>query len=115
MISIVFSTRENNEKHIEHIKSTCGVHKMEVIQYVNDGEYSLTELYNKALTETTNNIVVFCHDDILFETKNWGRKILKHFKRNPDYGIIGIAGSRELPSSGKWWVSSCYRSACYRC
>jgi len=103
MISIVFSTRENNEKHIEHIKSTCGVHKMEVIQYVNDGEYSLTELYNKALTETTNNIVVFCHDDILFETKNWGRKILKHFKRNPDYGIIGIAGSRELPSSGKWW------------
>ena len=103
MISVIYSTREDNQKHLQHIKDTCGVHKMEVIQYINNGEYSLTELYNKALQETTNNIVVFCHDDIIFETKNWGRKILKHFKRNPQFGIIGIAGSTFLPKSGKWW------------
>jgi len=47
--------------------------------------------------------VVFCHDDIIFETKNWGNKILKHFKRNPEYGILGVAGSTYLPKSGKWW------------
>lgn len=103
MISVIYSTREDNQKHLQHIKDTCGVHKMEVIQYINNGEYSLTELYNKALQETTNNIVVFCHDDIIFETNNWGRKILKHFKRNPEYGILGVAGSTYLPKSGKWW------------
>ena len=104
MISVVFSTREDNEKHIEHIKKTSGIHKgIEVIQYINNGEYSLTQLYNKALKETTNDIVVFCHDDIIFETNNWGKKLLKSFTKNKEYGIIGIAGSRELPISGQWW------------
>ena len=98
MISVVFSTREGNEKHIEHIKKTSGIHKgIEVIQYINNGEYSLTQLYNKALKETTNDIVVFCHDDIIFETKNWGKKLLKSFTKNEEYGIIGLAGSREIP------------------
>ena len=100
MISVVFSTRVDNQKHIEHIKKTSGIHKgLEVIQYINNGEYSLTELYNKALKETTNDIVVFCHDDIIFETNNWGNKILKHFKRNPEYGILGKAGTKYMPKS----------------
>ena len=104
MISVVFSTREDNPKHIEHIKNTSGIHKgLEVKQYINNGEYSLTELYNKALKETTNKIVVFCHDDIIFDTKNWGKKLLKVMEKNSEYGIVGIAGSRELPSSAKWW------------
>jgi glycosyltransferase involved in cell wall biosynthesis len=104
MISVVFSTREENPKHKEHIMKTSGIHKgLEVIQYINNGEYSLTEIYNRALKETTNDIVVFCHDDIIFETNNWGNKILNHFKRNSDYGVIGKAGTKYMPSSGRWW------------
>ena len=104
MISVIFSTRENKQSHIDHIKKTSGLGKnIEVIQYINDGEFGLTELYNKALKETTNDIVVFCHDDIIFDTKNWGKKLLRVMNKNPEYGIVGIAGSRELPSSGKWW------------
>jgi GT2 family glycosyltransferase len=104
MISVIFSTRENKQSHIEQIKKTSGIYKgLEVIQYINDGEFGLTELYNKALKETTNNIVVFCHDDIIFETKNWGNKLLRVMKKNPEFGIVGIAGSREVPVSGQWW------------
>ena len=103
MISVIYSTREDNQKHLQHIKDTCGVHKMEVIQYINNGEYSLTELYNKALQETTNNIVVFCHDDIIFETKNWGKRLLKNFKENEEYGVIGIAGTTDIDETGRWW------------
>ena len=32
-----------------------------------------------------------------------GSKILKHFKRNNHYGILGVAGSVSLPKSAKWW------------
>tara|TARA_Y100000385_G_scaffold80315_1_gene81888 strand:+ start:9571 stop:11208 length:1638 start_codon:yes stop_codon:yes gene_type:complete len=104
MISVVFSTRKDNQPHIEHIKKSSGLgNKIEVIQYVNDGEFGLTELYNRALKETTNNIVVFCHDDIIFDTKNWGTKLLRVMKKNPEFGIVGIAGSREVPVSGQWW------------
>ena len=107
MISVIYSTKENKDSHIEHIRKTSGIHKgIEVIQYINNGKYSLTEIYNKALKETTNNIVVFCHDDIIFETKNWGKKLLKLYEKNTEYGIIGIAGSREMPVSGKWWENS---------
>ena len=104
MISVVFSTRQDNPNHIEHIKKTSGIHKgLEVIQYINNGEFSLTEIYNKALKETTNDIVVFCHDDIIIETSNWGNKIINHFRRNNEYGIIGKAGTKYMPKSGMWW------------
>ena len=105
MISVVYSSRKDNQSHIEHINKTSGIHKgLEVIQYINDGEFSLTEIYNKALKETNNDIVVFLHDDVLLETKQWGNKLLKTFEKNPEYGIIGVAGTKYLPESGQWWV-----------
>lgn len=102
MISIVYCTREHKPEHSEHLKKTCGLPKAEVIEYVNNGE-GLTKVYNKFLKETKYDIVVFCHDDIEIRTKNWGEKLLKHYKRNPEFGILGVAGSKELQSSGKWW------------
>ena len=48
----------------------------------------------------------FSHDDITFDTKNWGKKLLRVINKNPDFGIVGIAGSRELPKSGKWWENN---------
>jgi GT2 family glycosyltransferase len=103
MISVIYCTRESNPNHTKHIEETSGLHKnIEVIEIVNNGE-SLTKAYNRGLKQAKNDIVVFCHDDILIETKQWGRKLLKHFDRNKDYGIIGVAGSKYLPESGKWW------------
>ena len=103
MISVVFSTKSDKPRFIEDVKKTSGVHKIEVIQIINDGEMSLTEAYNKGLKQTTNNIVVFCHDDIIFDTKNWGRKLKSIFDKNPNYGIIGIAGTTDLVD-GRWWT-----------
>ena len=103
MISIVYCTRETNPKHKEHLIKTSGLHKnVEVIEIVNNGE-SLTSAYNRGYKQSKYDIVVFCHDDILVETKQWGRKLLKHFDRNEEYGIIGVAGSKYMPLSGKWW------------
>ena len=103
MISVVYCTRESNPKHTEHIIKTSGLHKhIEVIEIINNGE-SLTSAYNRGYKQAKNDIVVFCHDDILIETKQWGKKLKKHFDREEKYGIIGVAGSKYLPKSGKWW------------
>ena len=102
-LSVVFSSKIINKDFIELIKATSGVHKLEVLPYENPGKYSLSEVYNMALKEATNDIIVFCHDDIKFDTRNWGRKILNHYKRNSDYGILGVAGTRFMPESGRWW------------
>lgn len=103
MISIGFSTKEINQDFINHLREYCGLHKVEIIPFENKGTHSLTEAYNIIMEKATNDIVVLCHDDIYFEKKNWGNKILKHFKRNPEYGILGVAGSKYLPKSGMWW------------
>jgi len=101
MISVVYCTREHNPQHIEHLKKSSGLKDIEIIEYINHGE-SLTKFYNKGLSESKNNILVFCHDDIILNTNNWGKKILNHFN-NSDYGILGVAGTTDLSESGRWW------------
>jgi glycosyltransferase involved in cell wall biosynthesis len=103
MITVGFSTREINPDFIEHLKNTCGPKNIEIIPFENKGTHSLSEAYNIILEKSSNNIVVLCHDDIYFDKKGWGNKIFKHFKKNSDYGILGVAGSTKLPSSAKWW------------
>ena len=103
MISVVYCTRETNPNHKEHIIKTSGLHKhIEVIEIINNGE-SLTSSYNRGFKMCKYDIVVFCHDDILIETKQWGKKLNKLFNNHPEYGIIGVAGSKYMPKSGRWW------------
>ena len=103
MITIGFSTRKIDDSFVELLKKSCGVPNPQIIPIENEGKYSLPEAYNMILEQATNDVVVLCHDDIYFDSKNWGSKILNHFKRNSDYGILGLAGSTQLPSSAKWW------------
>ncbi len=101
MISVVYSTRKTNQEHRKHLEQTSSGN-IEIIEYVNNGQFSLTELYNRALKETKNSIVVFCHDDIIL-SKGWDQKILKHFNKT-DYGILGMAGTTDIDDSGRWWT-----------
>ena len=103
MITIGYSTRNSNPDFTEYLKKSCGNPKIQVIEKVNNGEKSLSQVYNEIISESSNDIVVLCHDDIYFDTKNWGEKLKKIFERNPEYSIIGVAGSTYLPKSGMWW------------
>jgi len=103
MITIGYCTKKIDPDFRDYIEKSCGTHKVEVIPFENPGTHSLSEAYNIILEKASNDIVVLCHDDIYFEKKNWGNKILKHFKRNPDYGILGAAGTKYLPKSALWW------------
>jgi GT2 family glycosyltransferase len=101
MISIVYPTRTPNKQFQEYIKKTIGVKEYEIYEIVNNNQKSLTECYNEGLDNTKNNIVVFCHDDILLK-EGWGKKIINHFK-NTEYGILGMAGTTDMSEIGRWW------------
>jgi hypothetical protein len=105
-IVVVFSSHlgdEKNNEFINHIHDTIGVNH-EVICYENYNEYSLTEIYNKAIDEynSENIIMVFCHPDIILKTKNWGRILLTKFN-STNFDIIGVAGTTYLAETGRWW------------
>ena len=103
MLSIVVSTRKIVSSFIDQIKATIGIKDYQLIIIENNNEKSLTKVYNEGLDQAKYDHVVFCHDDLIFNTKNWGKKILNDFEKNPEYGIIGVAGSTLLPQSGTWW------------
>jgi len=105
MITIIYSTHkdpEYNNKFRQHLLQTIDVKDPQILEYENHNEYSLSEIYNKGISESIYNIVVCCHNDIKLE-KGWGKKLLKDFKENDDYGIIGKAGSCYFPESGVYW------------
>ena len=106
MITVVYSTHKDetyNNKFKQHLLETVGLKNVQILEYTNYNQYSLTEVYNKGLNESVNDIVVFCHNDIIFEKEYWGKRVLEHFVKKPEYGILGVAGTSYYPSSGRWW------------
>jgi len=104
MISIVCSSITPDEKYKKEILSKIGLKDVEFLHYENKGEYSLTDIYKKGLDDSQYDIVLFVHDDIIVNTKNWGRKLIKHFN-DTNYGILGVAGTTKLSEEGTWWSS----------
>jgi len=102
VVSVVISTRKIDSTYYDHVKRMFSHPNTEILMYENDGQMSLTQIYNKGLKESVNDIVVFMHDDLILETSNMTPKIVKLFEKHPDYGIIGIAGTDKL-TSGRWW------------
>lgn len=101
-LSIVCSMREYDKDFEEHIKKTIGLKDYELIFYINPGNFSLTELYNKGLNESKNKYVLFCHNDIKYLKSGWGKRYIQHLEYK-DFGIIGHAGTTKLTESGRWW------------
>jgi GT2 family glycosyltransferase len=104
-ISVVVSSHlsdQENSKFTQHIKNTIGIVNPEIIIYENFNEYSLTEIYNIGLNQSKNDIVVFIHNDLFFNTKNWGKILLGKFSKT-EYGILGLAGTTDLNENGIWW------------
>jgi hypothetical protein len=103
VVSVVISTRKVDSNYYDYVKKMFSHPNTEILMYENDGQMSLTQIYNKGLKESVNDIVVFMHDDLILETSNMTPKIVKLFEKHPEYGIIGIAGTNKL-TSGMWWT-----------
>ena len=105
MITIVYSTHKDetyNNNFKKHLLQNVGLKNVQILEYQNNNQYSLSEVYNKGISESIYDIVVCCHNDIRLEN-GWGKKLMKDFSKNPDFGIVGKAGSCYFPSSGIYW------------
>jgi len=105
MITIVYSTHKDesyNYRFKNHLTATVGLPDVQILQYVNKNEFSLSQVYNKGINDSIFDIVVCVHNDIKLE-KGWGKKILEDFHKNPDYAIIGKAGSSYMSETGVYW------------
>lgn len=106
-IAIVFCSRKKSEElddFILHLRETCGCDSHVYSIYNPDG-MSLSRIYADIVdsTEVDSDVIVFVHDDIEFLRDGWGAEVLRLFKENEKYGIIGVAGSAQFDSQAAWW------------
>ena len=96
-LSVVISTKKIDEEYIKHVKKMFSQPDTEILVYENNGEKSLTEVYNIGLEKSKNEIVVFMHDDLILETPNMTPKIVNMISKHSldsNYGIIN--GKRHV-------------------
>ncbi len=107
MISIIICSVNQQllNKLTVNIAETIGV-AYEIIAINNKGSNDgICKVYNKGGESAVFPILCFIHEDILFETRNWGGIIIEHLK-DSSIGLLGIAGGDTkglVPSS---WSSS---------
>jgi hypothetical protein len=58
-VSVVISTRKIDDDYLKHVSKMFSHPKTEIIIYENNGEFSLPQLYNRGLNESSNDIIVF--------------------------------------------------------
>ncbi len=96
----------------KNIEATIGIPYELIIIDNTKNEHSIFSAYNEGVKRSKYDIVCFTHEDILFYSDDWGKKVLAHFN-NPETGMIGLIGGLAqsvVPSA--WWFNNYFdRSA----
>ena len=100
MISIFYSTRKYDETFHKDLVSKSKFEN-EIVYFENNGQTSLAKCYNDFLENAKFNVSCLIHDDITLPI-GFDEIVLNHFN-NSDYGILGVAGTNNVPLSGIWW------------
>jgi hypothetical protein len=107
MISIVICSVNKNlaEQVRANIAKTIGVDWEIIVIDNNKEKRAITHVYNKGVKLAKFPIVCFIHEDIAFQTQNWGSHVFKCFEKDASLGMIGIAGSRYKGRTPSGWMT----------
>ena len=111
MLSIIISSYQP-EFYLaleKNIAESIGI-PYEIIKIDNPGIMGICEAYNRGAEKAQYDFLLFLHEDVLFETQDWGR-ILMNLLNTENIGCIGIAGADYIPEVPiGWWMikNHCY-------
>ncbi len=115
MISVIVCSIDENlfNRFSESLAKTIGV-EYEIIKIENQIEkLPIAKAYNKGAGQASFDFLVFVHEDVVFQSPNWGEKLMSRFHSLTNPGILGIAGSNYLPiSPSYWWIPDPTRRFC---
>jgi len=93
MISIIVCSR-NKALPVSFVKNVADSIKSEyeiILIDNSENQYSIFSAYNEGFKRSKFPYLCFVHEDVHFNTLNWGEKIINHLQQ-PLTGIIGLAG-----------------------
>lgn len=111
MISIVICSRTGAISEVlkKNIEETIGDINFEIIVVKGSDGCSIFSAYNEAIRRCKYPYLCFMHDDLHFDSQEWGNVAMKYLELN-GIGSLGVAGSSyksEVPSS--WWAPEGYQ------
>ena len=89
----------------KNIADTIGI-PYEIIKIDNPGIMGICEAYNRGAEKAQYDYLLFLHEDVLFETQDWGLTLIGYLKKEKT-GCIGLAGADYIPNVPiGWWTIS---------
>lgn len=67
------------------------------------GAASLTQGYNQGMKSSNAKYKVYLHQDAFIVHRDFIVDIMKIFRDDDAIGLIGLAGNKMMPVSGRWW------------
>lgn len=103
MISLIISSYQPEvfARFEKNVAETCGC-VYEIIRIENPGLMGICAAYNQGANKAVYDNLLFIHEDILFHTKNWGEKLVKHLTEEKA-GAVGVVGSDYVPKAPSGW------------
>ena len=104
MLSIIISSYQPHyyialEKNIA---DTIGI-PYEIIKIDNPGIMGICEAYNRGAEKAQYDFLLFLHEDVLFETKDWGLILIQLLSKK-SIGCVGLAGGDYVSTYPlPWW------------
>lgn len=68
-------------------------------------QLGLCDVYNKMASKASHSYLVFLHEDLLFETKGWGKELMDIFQSQANPALIGVAGGNYKGKHYSGWFS----------
>jgi hypothetical protein len=87
----------------ENIASTIGC-QFELLAFDNrSAKLGICEVYNTCAKKSKFEYLCFVHEDVIFDSPNWGFELVEAIQSNPNSGVIGLAGSKYVPRNFISW------------
>jgi hypothetical protein len=106
MISLIVCSRNPHlfDSLVANVQRTIGT-THELIRVDNAANHlSISAAYNQGASQARYPYLCFVHEDVLFETPDWGVLALGHFAAVPGLEAIGVAGSTvKTRAVSTWW------------
>jgi hypothetical protein len=107
MISVVICSvnQELAQQVKSNIDKTIGVAWEAIVIDNRSPSRGITEVYNEGARRSRFSIICFVHEDVTFQTPQWGRTLQGYFEGDARLGMVGVAGSKYKSRTPSGWMT----------
>lgn len=104
-VSIIICSRSRESLNLvtASISKTIDV-DYEILYSLHAAQFGLSTIYNKLAVKAKYEYLFFMHDDIYFESFNWGSKIIRILS-DENIGLVGLMGATYKSANTSLWTS----------